>query len=187
MLAHRSSCLQVIRLIQWPFKEPIEDGGTDSIYKAYIKGLCKGISIPLIQSNFLFFCGIDVPIESDWYGLIIIFPYFPLFSPIETAINWGITILIFGQTLLHCWLALMPPWHTSIHCWWHPNHISHGKWYVLFVDPALVHILIQIGGHGQKSRTPANPLFSVQLLRLTQPFDTRNPPKKILNFSHLWI
>ena len=25
-------------------QEPIEDGGTDSIYKAYFSGLCKGIS-----------------------------------------------------------------------------------------------------------------------------------------------
>jgi hypothetical protein len=29
---------------QWEFKEPIEDGGTDSIYKAYVSGLCKVIS-----------------------------------------------------------------------------------------------------------------------------------------------
>ena len=28
---------------QWPFQDPI-DGGTDSIYKAYFLGLCKGIS-----------------------------------------------------------------------------------------------------------------------------------------------
>ena len=38
-------------LNQWEFQDPIEDGGTDSIQKAYFLGLCKGISPENMTKN----------------------------------------------------------------------------------------------------------------------------------------
>lgn len=159
---HFTDWLELLTICVWP------------ILKAYVFR-----NIPLIQWFFLFFCGIDVPIDSDWYGLIIIFPYFPLQY-------WNGHKL--GDNHPHFWTnpsTLLASSHAPV-TYLHTLLVTSQPYLPWsMICPICRSSFGSYLGTTWGTR-PIQDTGKSSIFLPTFVFDTRNPPKS-LNSSHLWI